>query len=110
MDKPAKTLENKTALRVIKNERLLCENCLKSGPLEIPRRSLPVDEYGDVISDKDTDVAIYCYLDSEPQIKAKTHYCTQGLWMINGKVVDFKEGFQMIYDKKGGGHPKEIQI
>ena len=99
MNTPKRTLTNSTALRVVKNEKLLCENCLKSGPLNIHEKNIGDDEQ-----------AVYCYLHDEPKIKAKAHYCTDGLWLINGKAVDFKEGFQMVYDKAGVKHPKEIEI
>ena len=99
MEIPKPVVKSSTALRIVKNEKLLCVNCLKSGPLAPAQVGMG-----------DEDQAINCYLNDEPKIKAKVHYCTQGLWMINGKVVDFKEGFQMIYDKEGGENPKEIKI
>lgn len=93
-------MKSNTALRIVKNEKLLCLNCLKSGPLDPAQTGMG-----------DDDVAINCYLTEEPKIKARDNYCAQGLWIVNGKVMDFKEAFQLIYDQHGsGGHPKEINL
>ena len=91
-DKPKRTLTSHTALRTVKNEKLLCVACLKS-------------------SEGPDDRVVYCHLSNEPQIRAKEHYCAQGIWLINGAVVDFKEGFQMVYDKdRSVAESKEILV
>lgn len=94
-----KSLKNKTALRIIKNEELLCKNCLKSGPC------YHVQEGVD-----DEDKLVNCCLGNKSKYMAGNNFCAQGLWVINGKAVDFKEGFQMIYDAESGRHPKEIEV
>jgi hypothetical protein len=81
-----------TALRIIKNETLLCQNCLSSGPG-------PNEE------------SIQCFLNPEPKVKHKTQFCTQGKWIINGEVMNFNEGFQKVYNKDNSlGENKEIKI
>ena len=71
------TLTGGAALRIIKNERLLCVNCLSSG-------------------DGPNEESVYCYLNPDPKIKQKDQFCDKGNWLINGKVFGFKEGFQFL--------------
>jgi hypothetical protein len=81
-----------TALRIIKNETLLCQNCLSSGPG-------PNEE------------SVQCFLNPETKVKYKTQFCPQGLWIINGQVMGFKEGFQKVYtDDPSLGNDKEIKV
>jgi hypothetical protein len=85
------TLTAGAALRIVKNERLLCVNCLSSG--EGPNEK-----------------SVYCFLSNGSKLKNKEQFCDEGTWLINGKVVGFKEGFQMLYDSdKSVAGNKEIK-
>jgi hypothetical protein len=55
---------------------------------------------------------VLCHLDNEdPKLKKKEHFCTEGTWIINGKVVGFRDGFQLLYnDNPDVGKDKEIKI
>lgn len=92
-----RTVKNSMALRVVKNEKLLCSNCLKSGPADVGE-----------------DQAVYCYLNDEAKVKHRDHYCAEGLWLVDGNVMEFKEAFQKIYDRvkdtTGKENPKEIKL
>jgi hypothetical protein len=86
------TLTSGAALRIVKNERLLCVNCLSSG-------------------EGSNEESVYCFLSNEPKLKSKNQFCEEGTWLINGKVVGFKEGFQMLYDNdKSIAGDKEIKV
>jgi hypothetical protein len=82
--------EVKAALRIVRNEKLLCRNCLSS-------------------SEGPVDSLVYCHLNLENKTSNKDTFCPFGTWIIDGKVVDFRTGFQMLYDKdKSIGKEKEI--
>jgi hypothetical protein len=81
------TISSGASLRIIKNEKLFCKNCLNSG-------AGPVDE------------AVYCFLNPNPELKNKEQFCAQGLWLILGEVLDFKQAFQKVYSNS----EKEVQI
>jgi hypothetical protein len=82
-----KTISNGASLLIVKNEKLLCLNCLNSG-------AGPVEE------------AVYCYLNPNPEVKQKSQFCAQGLWLVTGEVLDFKQAFQKVYNNS----EKEVKI
>lgn len=83
---------NGTALRVVKNEKVICTNCLSSGAGPSPE-------------------TVYCFLNhTEAVVKGKDMFCPHGTWLVNGKVMDFKEAFQAVYDKDKTGEEKEINV
>lgn len=88
----SKPVVEQTALRIIRNEALFCKNCLSSGA-------------------GPTESSVYCFLTQTTEIRGKEQFCAQGTWVINGEVVDFKTGFQKIYNKdKSIGSGKELVI
>jgi hypothetical protein len=74
------SINSGASLLIVKNEKLLCLNCLNSG-------AGPVEE------------AVYCYLNPTAEVKQKSQFCAQGLWLIDGEVLEFKQAFQKVYDK-----------
>lgn len=63
------------------------------------------------MSDNAEDEAIFCHLEPEAIIRHKTWYCTKGMWIVGGELVDFKTGFKKIYDKDSSiGKDKEISL
>ena len=78
-------------LRIVKNNRLSCKDCLVSKPAQ-------------------TDKLILCLLDGSPQEKAADSFCPQGWWIVEGAVRDFKDAFRKLYATEGMGSDKEIKV
>lgn len=71
----APLIEN-TSLRIVENKSLLCKTCILAKEI----RSNTME----------------CNLNPEPREVKPAGFCGQGMWMIDGEIMDFKEAWSYI--------------
>jgi hypothetical protein len=74
-------IESQASITVVKNNVLLCKTCLHSSKASHPEM-------------------VVCHLEPDTQEKHQSHFCGQGYWLLDGEVVDFKDGWAKIYKQK----------
>ena len=86
--KTPRTLQAGTALKIIKNEKVLCESCLFSKP------------DCTILNEHLGEEWVECHVLTDVKPKKKNDFCKEGLWRINGKVMEFKEAFEATYKEE----------
>jgi hypothetical protein len=73
-------LEQNTSITIVENKKVTCGNCLISAKGSHPE-------------------IVYCNLNPEPVDKHVSAFCAQGLWLVLGDVMSFKEAFKYNYNQ-----------
>lgn len=74
-------LEQNTSITIVENKKVICGSCLLSE------------------ADETFEDAVHCKLNPEPIGKKKDDFCAQGMWLVEGEVMSFKEAFKHNYNK-----------
>lgn len=73
-------IQNNIQLQVVGEEHLVCQQCLFGAQLA----------HG----------ILRCQVDPKTIEKAEREFCSRGLWLINARIVGFKEGFNILTEAK----------
>lgn len=71
-----KPLTENTSLRIVENKSLLCKTC--------------------ILGEEIRSNTVLCNLNPEQREVKATGFCGQGVWVIDGEIMDFKEAWSHI--------------
>ena len=78
-------LEQNASITIVENKKVTCGSCLLS-------------EITD--SDLECHKTVYCKLNPDPIVKWKEDFCAQGMWLVEGEVMSFKDAFKHNYNRQ----------
>lgn len=88
MKKNFQTIYGGASLRVIENKELLCNNC--------------------ILGKQERSNTIVCHLNQDEKRVESKHFCGQGMWILDGKVMDFKEAWAYINKEDKSEYDRRI--